>query len=210
MSRPIKKEINMRKILFALVALVAILGIASAGGDFGGASADLGAAASCLGSLGADTIGGYGGSGSSTGSSSHSAAVAATNSNRGFVLSTPSGQVSMPSMADIEARISADLGQISSGSAAPTATPTTAVDAISSNLGHIASEPSSGVSMPAMTDVRASISGNLGSLAGGISSGSSGGGSSPSVSSPCAGVMTSSVPASAATYAAVHGESHDA
>ena len=203
MSRPIKKEINMRKILFALVALVATLGIAAAGGDLSGASADLGAAASSLGSMGADVIGGYGGS--STGSSSHSAAIAATHANLGFVLSTPSGQVSMPSMADIEARISADLGQISSGSAALTAPGSSAADSISSNLGRIASEPSSGVSMPPMSDVRGSISGNLGSLSGGISSGSSSGGSSPSVSSPCAGVMTSSVPASAATYAAVHG-----
>ena len=45
-----------------IFALLLSMSLASAGGDFGGASADLGAAASSLGSMGADTIGGYGGS----------------------------------------------------------------------------------------------------------------------------------------------------
>ena len=190
------------KILAALIVTIVAIGTASA--DLGGAQAAMSAAASQLGSTGADVIGGYGGSSSGSSAGGQSAA-ASTNANLGFILSTQAGQVSMPSMSDIEARISSDLGQVTGSADTPISAPgASAADAISSNLGHIASEPSSGRSEPSMADVHASISGNLGSLSGGISSGAAGS-SSPSIGSPCAGVMTSSVPASAVTYAAVHG-----
>lgn len=183
----------MKAILAGFIA-IAMIGIVSAGGDFGAASAAMGAAASSLGSsTGASVIGGYG-SGSSSSDPSASSGL------------------SLPSMADIQGKISANLGALGGGSGSQAVAPAPQ-SSISDNLGALVSLPtsSSPAALPSMADIQGKISANLGAIGGGSSlpggvggSAASSGTGGPSVSSPCAGVMTSSLPASSATYAAAY------
>ena len=138
----------------------------------------------------------FGGSSGYGGSSSASSSISADLS---ALISSPDGGSHSVDVAGAKQSISGNLASIT------LADQPTAGGSLTANLNAlISSAPDTSPALPSIGKIGGRISAGFSSLAGG-SSAPSGSGGSPSVSSPCPGVSVSSLPASAATYAAVHG-----
>lgn len=164
---------------YAILAIAVMLSVLPACADMGFCQA-----------ASASFYGGSSGYGGSSASSSISADLSA-------LLSMPDSGSSVDVTAAKQS-ISGNLAAITSDQS------TAAGSSLTANLNTlISATPATAPALPSIGEIGGRISAGFGSLAGG-SSASSGSGS-PSVSSPCPGVSFSSLPASPATYAAVHG-----
>ena len=152
----------------------------------------------------ADFYSGSSGSSSFSGGSSegfHSAISDKINSHINSLL-VASGQTS-------DGSVTGNLQSLISGGSLPSTTLPSA--SVSENLPSLISMPDTSSSLgrsAAISSTQAGFAaiGGGSTFDSGVGGGSSGGSSNvPSVSSPCPGVVASNIPASAATYAAVHG-----